>query len=95
MENGINEVSLLPLEERNIKFFVLYEKQLILSIINPYIGDIVFDKQGLPLQKEDGHGTGPLSVKDFINTNKGEVIIDAKCNLFKVLIWLPCNEGNN
>lgn len=88
MENAIAAVSLLPAEKRELRFTAVNTGQLILEMINPYIGEVTLDEMGIPVSKREGHGRGSQSVTAFIEGCGGELVYDVSYGIFKVRLMV-------
>lgn len=64
-ENAIYACSKLPLGQRFITCNCTSSPRFIFEIANRYQGDIFFDKKGLPIAQEPGHGIGIRSIEMF------------------------------
>lgn len=92
LENALTAVKTQPQESRRVKVIssMLSEVMLGLSIDNPFTGSIDFGKNGLPLSRKAGHGTGLISVMNTVNRYGGNMNINAEENIFSVDIILYC-----
>lgn len=75
IENAVQACCKIPVEqERKIDVTVkfLKEHKLMISVKNPCISDVVFNKEGLPdVVSKDGHGIGLKSVKSIVEKYDG------------------------
>ena len=76
IENAIHAVSALPAGERIIRVRALQSPKLMLSVSNPYEGNIALDDNGIPVSKEEGHGTGIRSI--LVYCQKQDAVCDFK-----------------
>lgn len=65
LENAIHANMELSPEKREIGCKVMGSPSLMLEVVNPCAGTVLFDEQGLPVAKEQGHGMGVQSVAAF------------------------------
>ena len=65
IENAIRAELKLPEEERIIRVRAIESPQLMFSVSNPYTGEVIFDENGLPVSKEEGHGIGISSMTAY------------------------------
>ncbi len=65
LENAVKACSALRIEQRKIICKCIEQPGLMLQVENPYEGEILFDSEGLPVSKEEGHGTGTRSIMAF------------------------------
>lgn len=84
MENAIVAVSTLPTNERRLRFTAISAGQLILEIVNPFMGKVALDEKGLPISSKEGHGKGSQSVSSFVNKYGGELVYETTNGEFKV-----------
>lgn len=100
LENSLKAVKNLPVEKRKVKInsSMLSDLMLGISIDNPFEGEILFAKNGLPVSKQEGHGLGLISVSNTVERYGGNLKIKAEKNIFSVDIIFYCsniNTGNN
>lgn len=67
---------------------MLSEAMLGISIDNPYIGEIRFDKNGLPKSDQNHHGTGMSSIASIVSRYNGTLEIKSENGNFSVNILL-------
>lgn len=65
IENAIHACEKLEADRRQIEVKVLTAPCFMLQISNSYNGEIEFDKKGIPVSHEDGHGFGTRSIVAF------------------------------
>lgn len=94
LENALCAVKILAPEKRRVNVIssMLSEFMLGLSVDNAFSGNIFFSKEGLPVAKREGHGTGLISVKNTVNRYGGTMNINAEDEKFSVDIILYCNS---
>jgi nitrogen-specific signal transduction histidine kinase len=64
------------------------QRNLLLSIQNPYVGDIAF-VNGLPTATRPGHGLGTRSIASIVNQHGGLVHFSANNGVFLLRATLP------
>ena len=69
LENAIHANLDLPQEQRKIRCRMMGTPGVMLEISNPCTGNIVFDSNGLPMAKREGHGLGMQSIAAFCRKN--------------------------
>ena len=69
LENAINACEKLDPEKRFIEINVLNHPRFIVQISNSFDGNIEFDKNGIPVSHESGHGFGTRSIVAFCERN--------------------------
>lgn len=85
LENAIHACEKLdPDRERYLRASAVYTGQLILEVENPYSGEVLLNKNGSPVAKEEGHGRGSESVRTFVEEAGGEIFYAIKNGIFKV-----------
>ena len=95
IENSLTAVSKLPSKEREIHIALALKQEslLIISITNPYEGEIIFDKNGFPKATKDNHGIGIKSIINTVERYKGSMSIETKNGCFDVGILLNAPEA--
>ena len=90
MENALRAVCALPVEAREVKVIssMISDAMLGLSVENGYVGDILFDRNGLPTSRKKGHGIGLASVAATVKRYNGTLSVTAKDGVFGVNILL-------
>lgn len=88
MENAIAATSVLPPEQRTLRFIAVNVGQLIFELSNSYDGEAVLDENGLPISREDGHGKGTQSVANFAKECSGELVYEVSDGVFKVRLMV-------
>ena len=90
IENAIHAVKKVAPEQRKINLTsrMLSEAMLGISIDNPYIGEIRFDKNGLPKSDQNHHGTGMSSIASIVSRYNGTLEIKSENGNFSVNILL-------
>ena len=69
LENAIHANLQLPRERRSIRCKMVGTPGIMLEISNPCAGTILFDSDGLPVTKMEGHGLGVQSISAFCRKN--------------------------
>lgn len=65
LENAIRVNLDLPPEQRRICCKMMGTPGIMLEISNPCPGEVLFDEQGLPMARQEGHGLGVRSISAF------------------------------
>lgn len=86
LENAVNAT--VRSTESKIQITAVFTGQLLVEIVNPYNGEILFDENGYPVSGEKDHGIGTKSVIAFCEKNGAEIIYSAGDNLFHVRMIL-------
>ncbi len=86
LENAVNAT--VRSAESKIQITAVFTGQLLIEIINPCNGEILFDENGYPVSREKDHGIGTKSVIAFCEKNGAQIIYSAADNLFHVRLIL-------
>ena len=70
LENAVHANLELPREQREIRCKMVGTPGIMLEISNPCAGNLVFDSNGLPLSRREGHGLGVQSISAFCRKNE-------------------------
>ena len=65
LENAIHACAALPPEQRALWCKVISRPSIMLEISNPCAGPVTFDRKGLPVSSQQGHGLGSRSIYAF------------------------------
>lgn len=93
LENAILAASRIPVpEERTVSVrLCIRQRNLLLSIENPYTGDVnIVD--GMPVAKQKGHGFGTRSIASIVQHHGGQISFSAQNNIFLMRVMLPLKE---
>ncbi|MCD2493371.1 ATP-binding protein [Lacrimispora sp. NSJ-141] len=83
LENAINACRDVEPGRRGIWLkFRFFGDKLIFEVRNPYTGNVVFDKDGLPLSTREGHGTGSRSIAAFAKKYHSTLDFKAQDGMF-------------
>ena len=88
LENAIHANLELPREKREIRCKMVGVPSIMLEISNPYAGDILFDSDGLPIAKKEGHGLGVQSICAFCRKNGAVCQFDETDGWFRLRLVL-------
>lgn len=88
IENAINACMKLPPEDRYIEIKVLSKPKFVVMIRNSFDGIAEFDKDGIPVSHEEGHGIGAHSIAAFCNKAGGFYEFTASDNIFTLFMHL-------
>ena len=69
LENAIHANLKLPQEQREIRCKMVGTPGVMLEISNPCTDDVCFDSNGLPINRQAGHGLGVQSISAFCRKN--------------------------
>ena len=86
LENAIQAVRDLPEERRRILCKSVTHPRFIMEISNPYAGEIVFDRSGIPTTDKPGHGIGTRSIVAFAEKYSALYLFRAENGWFKLQI---------
>lgn len=86
IENAIHGTEKLPLEQRNIRIKILTIPCFMIQISNSFDGNILFDKNGIPVTLQAGHGFGTRSIVAFCEKNDAFYEFKADNNIFSLRI---------
>lgn len=94
LDNAIQACSKLKPEERYIKFRASFanEQNLVISIENPCLGNISFDKDGLPsVPRSKNHGIGLRSIQAVAKKYNGILACNLEGHIFytRVIVFVP------
>lgn len=94
LNNAMEAVQTLPESERIISLTVQLTKSvLLITVENPYQGEVLRDSYGnLRSRKEGEHGIGLLSVERTAEKYDGAVTVSCENNLFRVTVLLCQKE---
>lgn len=65
LENAIHACEKLPTEKTWVQIKVLAVPRFMIQVSNSYNGIVAFDKEGIPVSQNDGHGFGTRSIVTF------------------------------
>ena len=88
LENAIRACAALPEEQREIVCTCISHPSLMFEIANPYQGNIRFDKAGLPIARDPGHGIGTRSIAAFCKKHDACCVYEARDGWFRLRIAL-------
>lgn len=94
LDNALEAVKELPKEERSVSLAVqLIKGVIMITVENPYQGDILLDSHGrIRSSKTGDHGIGLLSVERTAQKYSGEAFISHEGGLFRVSVMLYSRE---
>lgn len=94
LDNALEAVQRLPEEERQISLTVQLSKgALLITVENPYQGEITMDSHGkIKSSKPGEHGIGLLSVERTVEKYDGDVSISHENGTFRVIVMLCQRE---
>jgi len=88
LENAIHACAALPEGARQIVCTCISRPALMFEVSNPYQGEIRFDRAGLPVAREAGHGTGTRSIAAFCEKHGACCVYEAKDGWFHLKVAL-------
>lgn len=88
LENAIRAVRDLPEDQRRIVCKSITHPRFIMEFSNPYAGKISFDRRGVPVTDQPGHGIGTRSIVAFAEKYKALFLFRAENGWFKLQIAL-------
>lgn len=84
LENAIQAVRELPDDQRRIICKSVTQPRFMMEISNPYVGEIIFDRRGVPITSKPGHGIGTRSIVAFAEKYNALFFFRAENGVFKV-----------
>lgn len=100
LENAMEACGRVPQSERyiRVKAIITAQKELMITITNPYAITPVVDKEGnLITIKPDktNHGLGLVGIKEILNEEAGHIHIEYENNVFRFMLLLygTCEES--
>lgn len=89
LENALKASSKQSESNRAIKLNIKTKgKQIALSIANRFDYPLKLGEDGLPRTDEKGHGTGMISIKEFVNSTSANIMFTQKNGWVQVLVYL-------
>lgn len=88
LENAIHANLALPQEQRCIRCKMVANPGVMLEIANPCAEDVVFDSNGLPAARQEGHGLGVQSISAFCRKNGAVCQFDQTGGWFRMRLVL-------
>ena len=90
LENAITAASAAPIPEKKIVSvqIAVYKEKLLLSVKNPYEGDIIL-QAGLPQTNREGHGYGSRSISAIAELHGGQALFSANAGVFSLKVMIP------
>lgn len=89
IENALVACEKLPKEaERFIELTCISKPHFVLEIANTYNGEVLLDRTGLPMSREEGHGIGTRSIDAFAKKHNAILDYQTENGLFKLRILM-------
>jgi len=88
LENAIHACAAVPGERREIVCTCISQPALMFEVANPYSGEVRFDRDGLPVTRDPGHGIGTRSIAAFCQKHGAYCVYEAKDGWFHLKIAL-------
>ena len=88
IENAVNACEKLPKEERHIEIKVLSKPKFIIMVRNSFDGQVEFDRDGIPINRNEEHGIGTQSIAAFCEKLGGYYQFTAKDKVFTLFMHL-------
>lgn len=90
LENAITAAAKVsaPIKKAVALRAAVYQEKLLLSVENPYVGEIVL-KDGLPQSTREGHGYGTRSIAAIAQAHGGHALFTARDGVFALKVMLP------
>jgi len=88
IENAVNACEKLPKEERHIEIKVLSKPKFIIMVRNSFDGQVEFDRDGIPVNRNEEHGIGTQSIAAFCEKLGGYYQFTAKDKVFTLFMHL-------
>lgn len=94
IENAIFAAGKIPIpDERKVDIRLdIRQRNLLLSIQNPYMGKVVI-ADGIPVTNRTEHGFGTRGMLFIVNKHKGQISFSEKDNIFLLQVMLPMEES--
>ncbi len=86
IENAIHASEKLPADQRRIEIKVLCQPRFMIMIRNNFNGEIEFDDEGIPVNREEEHGFGTRSIVAFCNKHDAHYLFKVKNNQFALYL---------
>lgn len=87
LENAIHACMEVNEGERKVGLiFRFFGDRLIFQVTNPYVGEIPFDENGVPIAMREGHGNGCRSIAAFTKKYHSTVDYRAENGVFTLCI---------
>ena len=88
IENAIHACEKLPQKDRFLEIKVLSSPKFMIMVRNSFTGQVEFDENGIPQNREEGHGFGTHSIATFCEKNGGYYQFKAEGNVFTLFMYL-------
>ena len=88
LENAIHANTELPGDQRVIRCKMVGTPGVMLEISNPCSGAVIFDSQGLPMARSEGHGLGVQSISAFCRKTGAVCQFDLNGGWFRLRLVL-------
>ena len=90
LENAIAATGIISTpEKRTVSVHItVYKEKLLLSIENPYVGDIFF-QDGFPQANREGHGYGTRNISAIAELHGGQALFSANAGIFSLKVMIP------
>lgn len=88
IENAINVCEKLPVSDRFIEIKVLSKPKFMIMVRNSFDGQVRFDDNGIPENREENHGFGTRSIAAFCKKAGGHYQFKAEGNVFTLFMYL-------
>ena len=88
LENAIHANLDLPIEQREIFCKMVGFPGVMLEVSNPCSETVIFDEEGLPISRREGHGLGMQSISAFCRKNGAVCQIEAEGGQFRLRLVL-------
>ena len=82
LENAIHASLRLPPERRKIRCKMVGTPSVMLEVSNACAGDVIFDSNGLPAARSEGHGLGVQSISAFCKKHDAVCQFDLNDGIF-------------
>ena len=88
IENAINACEKLPQSQRRIEIKVLCKPKFVIMVRNSFDGNVLFDENGVPQNKKEGHGFGTKTIAALCQRVGGYCDFQAEGNVFTLYMHL-------
>lgn len=90
IENARHACAKMPEKaKKSLEIICVSKPNFVFEIANTYFGEVLFDKNGLPVSKEVEHGIGTQSIEAFVKKNHAILDYHTENGIFRLRILLP------
>jgi hypothetical protein len=90
IENARHACAKMPEKaKKTLEIISVSKPHFVFEIANTYCGEVVFDKNGLPVSEEVEHGIGSQSIEAFVKKHNAILDYQTENGIFRLRILLP------